>query len=264
MKVFRSIAAISCVRRSPASGPLPPTVTAGGVRHAGTGAEPPPRPRRSPRRPSGLFETLSDRAEERSLLRLGLQETRRGLLARTSPTTGRSPSRTSSATSTPRSRGRHPRHLEGHHQSRMVRPSSSSNSRTTPAARSGASEQSIAIFGTPGGEQVRVRADRPAHDATAPTAIQRNTSPSAARSSTATPPAASTRRPAIPTTSSGRRPCRPTKSIKMLDPKQQAKALVAKRPKEAAVGFKGEKGDIPRHPGRRNWRTSRRRSCKRC
>ena len=41
------------------------------------------------------------------------------------------------------------------------------------------------------------------------------------------------------------------KIFKMLDEKQQAKALIAGSPAEAAVDFKGEKGVIPGHPGRR-------------
>ena len=54
-----------------------------------------------------------------------------------------------------------------------------------------------------GRRQVRVRDDRPAHDAARRRPQPNRTSPSAARSSTATPPAASTKKSTIPATSSG-------------------------------------------------------------
>ena len=53
------------------------------------------------------------------------------------------------------------------------------------------------------------------------------------------------------------------KVFKMLDAKQQEKALAPRIPAEAAVGFKGEKGAIPGIAGRASWPTSRRRRCKR-
>ena len=60
--------------------------------------------------------------------------------------------------------GRHPRHLEGHDRPRLVRPSSSSSSRTTPAAQEWGERQDIAIFGKPGEGKFEFVPHRPAHD----------------------------------------------------------------------------------------------------
>ena len=201
------------------------------VRHAQDRGGADAQERRRDRR-QGALRHADRRPEERRLLRLGLQgpAARPAAHARLQQL-ARSPSRPSTATSTPRtSRQLDPRHLQGHHQSRLARAAPASSSRTTPAASRGARGQSIAIFGKPGsGKFEFVMTGR---HMTMPGRRQqrRRTSPSAARSSTATPPAASTRRSTIPATSSGTRPCWPTRSTQMLDGKQQKQALVAKRP----------------------------------
>ena len=119
-------------------------------------------PRRGPRRRPVAEQSRRDRrqgpvrhahrrAEEGGLLRLGLQGRQAAACcAPTSPTTGRSPSRTSAATSTPRSSRTSSTTSSRGSSTPSGTPSSSSSSRTTPAARSGAQDQSIAIFGKPG------------------------------------------------------------------------------------------------------------------
>ena len=114
------------------------------------------------------LRTLSDVAEEGGRLRLGPPGSEAAACCgRTSRTTGRSPSRTSAATSTRRtsrkSAGRSTRAVSA----RSGSSRSTSSSRTTTTARPWGADQSIAIFGKPGdkfemvmtGRHMTVRAD---------------------------------------------------------------------------------------------------------
>ena len=231
------------------------------ARAEGPGRPDAQQPRRNGRQ--GTLRHAHRRTEKDRLLRLGLPgQGTTACSAPTSPTTGRSPSRTSSATSTPRS-SRTSSTTSGRASSTPSgTTSSSSSSRTTPAGRNGASSRASPSSASRAaskfefvitGRHMTLRADGHSQDHVAfggPIFYGHAAS-------------GFNEKVHHPGNVFWHQAVEANKLYGMLDPKQQAEALVEKRPKEAAVGFQGDKGRSPASRSR-NWPTSRKRSCKRC
>ena len=168
--------------------------------------------------------------------------------ARTSPTTGTSPSRTSAATSL------HDEAAGDHHDifKGIINPEWHSEVPQAAQGRhrrqAGAHEQSIAIFGKPGsgkfefvmtGRHMTIRCDGNSDRARR---LRRADLLRPRR------PAASTKSPTIPATSSGTRPWRPTRSTRCSTASSGSRPWSASCRTESSVGFRGTDGKFPGIP----------------